>query len=281
MFGATSSLAIVLTAGVTLATFNAVTVPSVNKPPSAESIATALADRTAGMECTQLAFTVADGQVRVSGRVGVQADIDAVSSAVTDVTGSVADVTEVELWPQPFCAALDLVDGTGRMTTGSTRGPVLILDRMGQRPVYRDGDNIFIRIRPPQTPGHLHIVYFNVDGELFHILPGHLGADTAIETADLLTIGIADPAAATPLSQPITISAPLGHGMLLAVQAPEPLLNVAAEPATAATDYIDRLKRRIDELRASGTPAGAILADYAILRLLPRQDGAAAGGSTQ
>lgn len=285
MLGATTSLLAGLAGSVVLATFNTQPVPPPPAPPveAEQPDLVAFAGQLSDRECAEIRVALGEeGLLSVGGRVGSLEALEALEAEVArkmDEWETVvdADLSAVEVWPQPFCAALDFIADPA-VTAGTADGPVILLDRPGKRPVYREGDNIFIRIKSSDTPGHLHVAYFNVDGNVFAILPGHLGNETRLDAPRVLSVGVPSPAQAAPDSPPLTIGKPLGHGLLLAVHAPELLVD-PAEPAETAEVYLEVLRERIAALRKAGTPASAIQVDHTILQLLPQEPGAQAEGT--
>jgi tetratricopeptide (TPR) repeat protein len=136
---------------------------------------------------------------------------------------------------------------------------------------YREGDFIEFRLVAPEYDGYLYLDYYQIDGNVVHILPGPEGA-AMIPRGTQLVVG-------TPESGvQYEILPPFGRELLVLMASPKPLFDEPRREFEYAPLYLEELREGIERLRQSGEGPLAVL--YRAIQTHPRDAVIAAAPDT-
>ena len=126
---------------------------------------------------------------------------------------------------------------------------------------YREGDFIEFRLVAPEYDGYLYLDYYQIDGNVVHILPGPEGA-VAVPRGTQLVVG-------TPESGvQYEILPPFGRELLVLMASPKPLFDEPRREFEYAPLYLEELRDGIERVRQSGEGPLAVL--YRAIQTHPR-----------
>lgn len=126
---------------------------------------------------------------------------------------------------------------------------------------YREGDFIEFRLVAPEYEGYLYLDYYQIDGNVVHILPGPEGA-VAVPPRSELAVG-------TPESGvQYEILPPFGRELLVLMASPKPLFDEPRREFEYAPLYLEELREGIGRLSQSGEEPLAVL--YRAIQTHPR-----------
>ncbi len=238
-----------------------------NVGPTQDEVRAAALATTSTYDCARLDVEVdPDFNLRVEGRVSSSADLRMLQTNLEKVEG-VKDVNSksVEIWPQPICYALDFLENEELVRTAAVDGPKLKLNHDGETPKYTEGDNFHLLVTPSTQPGYLYVVYFNIEGALWSLLPG-LGGKENNDLKRVVEIGVSDDAAPINGQTRLNIGPPLEYSMVMVLHSREPLLSEAEQSSLKqAKAYVDAVRANLEGKNAP------LLSSYRVLRLQPKK----------
>lgn len=181
--------------------------------------------------CARVTAEEAGGRTVLAGFVASPADLDALRQAVAARPKLLLGEVLVAPWPQ--CEAMQTLDAALAVPDR----PVI---EVGPPSEPREGDMLRITIRTPAFPSYLYVSYVQVDGSLVHLVqPG--GASPQPTPANR-TLVLGEGRDGGPR---ITISAPVGREMIIAVASRRPLFAEQLPLRQTEREYLSMLRRAL------------------------------------
>ena len=109
---------------------------------------------------------------------------------------------------------------------------------------YREGDFAEFRVRAPDYDAFIYLDYYQIDGNVVHILPGP-GGSQAVPRRQEIEVGTPESGVS------YEILPPFGRELLVLMVAPQPLFNRPRREFEFATVYLEDLRRGIARLEQS------------------------------
>ncbi len=119
--------------------------------------------------------------------------------------------------------------------------------------VYREAEFIEFRIETPEFASYVYLDYYQIDGNVVHILPAPGGEGASIPAGTALTIGVP--------GEGLTyeIFPPFGRELLVLMASPKPLFDEPRREFEFAPLYLDALGEGVAALRQEGGDSLAVV----------------------
>ncbi len=118
--------------------------------------------------------------------------------------------------------------------------------------VYREGGTIEFRVTAPDYEGYLYLDYYQIDGNVVHILPVPGTDGMATPRGSKVIIGA--PGAAVTYE----IFPPFGRELLVLMASPKPLFDRPRQEFEEALQYLEELRKGTARVRDGGAPLAVI-----------------------
>lgn len=222
---------------------------------SADEVLADVRQRLAPFDCVQLTideFRLADGVLRLGGRV----QSDEQRESVRRAAASVPEVKRVEetfrIVPRPFCQVVDLLQPVVARADGAR---LAVRPRNGCDAVYVKGDSLVITISAARPLRYVYADYFTADREnVAHLLPNPNQQENFFKADTEITLG-------APGTEPQwQVQPPFGTELITVIASAQPLIGSARSLAEPDAGYIDQLRRALQQ-----SAAGDVAAAYCFI----------------
>ncbi|WP_109110292.1 serine/threonine-protein kinase [Azospirillum sp. TSO35-2] len=199
--------------------------------------------------------TVEDGAsgLRITGYVGKDDDAQALRTLIAGLPAGIDVSARVDLRPWPLCEALGVagLPGSADGIDGGSLG--LAFNRPSL--VYRKGDKLEVNVTAGATGGYLTVDYFDIEGNVIHMLPMPLRRDNRLalgDSAKSITLGVAKSSS----DRVYTITPPYGPAMILALVTRDPLFAAERPEVEPAGGYLAALRAALPKDKPGDKPTG-------------------------
>ncbi len=233
-----------------------------------ERIRTTVGDLVEQLKCSSLLFRLGEvGHLSASGRVPSKKIRDKLNRDLSNIDGvTKVSLNNVEVMGRPFCNILDFLENTDLFDLNGDLAPTISLNKRGIRPTYLEGENFYIKVKNHGLPeGHLHVVYFNIEGSAYHLLPGWAGDENM--GIDVIAMGRPDGHQDDDSRYKLTIGKPLERAILIAIYSENPLFSESHQEYKSAETYIAALRNAVGERGATADTKPLVSVSYVILEL--------------
>jgi len=223
-------------------TCTAVFEPEPPKRLTDEEIRKAILDRLGNPPCAKITVAVQSGGVSLSGRVASETQ----RGEVRGIAQSTQDVVQVsdtfDLIPRPFCQVLDLLEPFKEHGEKQGFGLTMRLDKPGDRPGYKKGDNLTVTVQvPTKFASYLYVDYYTevTEAAVGHVMPNRRHKIQALAPGSTTTVDLD-----SGLNQ--VIAEPLGLELITVIASKTPLFAAPRsdiEPSAEA--YLTELRRAL------------------------------------
>lgn len=189
---------------------------------------------------------------RLTGVVEEAEDDGALVSALAQLVPALHFETKLQAVGRPICAAAAITAGFGdqaRLSMAPAAG----------KTDFSDGEIVAIDVDLPEEPGYLYVDYYQLDGQVVHVLPLVDVVQERTETGGRLRFG--DGSAGLTLR----VGPPFGVEMLTVFVAPARLFEEPRPLVEDGETYLIELAERAKQLVGSG---GAVLSDSLLITTL-------------
>ncbi len=162
--------------------------------------------------------------------------------------GAVAAETVSSL-PDRILERLDNVVGTGNGSPSA--GLDLRLNAVDG--VYRAGDLMVFEIRTAAATRHVYLDYYQLDGNVVHILPAPDAYAKPLTGGSTLTIGNEETGAR------FEVLAPFGRELIVLIASPVPLFDAARREFEDAGQYLSALQAGLEKVNQAGAAAPGVV----------------------
>ena len=198
---------------------------------------------TAGLTCAAVTTEVgADNAVRLSGHVSSEEDLARLRQSLAESGGLAAVETDLEVYPWPFCELLAVIAPYRDLEPAPAAG--LAITTAESTTEFREGDDLTLDIFLPRDAKYLYLGYVQTDGRVGYI--------TTMSVREW-----AQGTGAIRYETGFQISGPFGREMILAVTSTRPLFDQPRAAYEPPDEYIEQLRRRLDELRTQNASPAA------------------------
>ena len=187
---------------------------------------------------------------RLTGYVEAVADQAALVAAMATAMPTQNLESELQAIGRPVCAAAAIAGGFRDRDR-------MALAVVGGKPSFADGEIVVVDLTLPTVPGYLYVDYYQLDGQVVHILPL---ADVAREkTRAGGNLRLGDGSAGLTLR----VGPPFGREMLTVFVVPEPLFDEPREVIETAETYLIALAERAKQMAQRDD--GQVLSDAVLI----------------
>lgn len=210
--------------------------------------------------CAKLSASINDvNQVSVRGYLRSQ-DRPALEQAISNLP-DVKDISlaQVETLEWPYCEVRQLLDPLRQHNTEQNLGLRIMANHPDGR--YREGELLVLELTAPSYEAYLYVDYYQLDGNVVHMLPTNLASTKRYPAGKHITLG--QKSAGQRLWQ---IQPPFGTEMISVIAAPQALFAKARPEVEPAKGYMAVLQKLLKE------PDGdAKMADYLSITTGPKR----------
>lgn len=205
----------------------------------------ALASVIASIPCAEVSPQFGPtGELRLTGYVGSEEDVQRLRDSVARVPGIGAVDTALEVYPWPFCEVLQITAPYREANQQDGGGlDVAVADLTGE--VLHAGDQLALEVGLPPEAGYLYLGYVQQDGRV-----GHIGTMPAREWATT--------AGRIRYDTGFEVAEPFGREMIVAITSERPLFD----QARPAYESPEQFMRALREELAAAQPGQKIAADH-------------------
>lgn len=212
--------------------------PGVAPTPDATGSIMQLTQALSGFDCASLSATLSkELRITVSGYLANDADLQRLSTKLTDF-GRVAEVVNqarVAGWPS--CEVLDILHQKTAAQADPATLPAIIPFQHGLS--YTADEKLVVEAAAtPLYDGYLYVDFIQHDGTVLHMLPGPDRKDNAVKAGERILLGNG--------AQEYTIAPPYGTEMLVVVSSPTPLFDKDRPQVEKAKEYLGQLKQALE-----------------------------------
>lgn len=226
-------------------------------PGTAETQGSPLRDGLSGLlgsvPCSrlQIAFDPDTASLRVDGHIPEDGLRDDILSALRAEMGANIGVSDnMALLPRPQCGALSGIGAVGLpQSTDQMTNPLLLGETLHARVLdFTDGELLYFDLTAPDYDAYVYVDYFDADGNVLHLSPNDSAPLIFAPLESTFRVG------ASSQSDPglkLFVGAPFGQEIAVAFAASSPLYDELRPIVEPAEPYLDWLKTRVAEARAT------------------------------
>jgi len=217
--------------------------PMVQRWPD-EKIRQAILERLANQPCAKIGVAVQAGVVSLSGRVASETqrgEVRSIAQSTQDVVPPVSDTFDII--PRPFCQVLDLLEPFKEHGEKQGFGLTMRLDKPGDRPVYKQYDNLTVTIQTPtKFASYVYVDYYTevTQSAVGHVTPNRRQKLQALAPGSTKTVDLDS-------GLNLVINAPFGLELITVIASKTPLFGSTPrddiEPS--ADTYLTELRRAL------------------------------------
>lgn len=224
------------------------------RPPSLEDVRAAAKEVNRNVACSGIDVKETSAGYLLAGYAGSASDAAAMRERIGRLPVSAKLTADIAVRPWPFCDLLSMV-------TPVSADAVPARDRIRiemNKPslVYRDGEVLTLAVKAGAQGGFLTVDYYDLEGNVVHMLPMPLRRDDKLAAGGSITLG-ADHASATTEERVYTISAPYGPGMIVAVLTRKPLFRSDRAEVEPVRDYVGNFRGALSRAQGDGQVVAA------------------------
>lgn len=160
----------------------------------------------------------------------------------------------VQLVPNDMCAVLDVLAAYG---LGRSSGSLRPLNADHE---YTDGEPLVLDITSPADGAYLYVDYFDLEGNVMHLLPSERLKDNRPAAGNTATIGKAGD---------WRVASPFGTELIVLLATPEPLFAAERAPLESGAPYLELLQQKLENLLEKHGQ-DSIFADLAVITTKPK-----------
>ena len=196
-----------------------------------------VARAVAAFGCADVQHAIDRDDVHVSGFMQSQADVRALEAQLKRVSGVKQVIAQLQIRAWPYCELLGIIAPYAKSRLTDAAGMRLrVQDYTG---VLKAGDNIVLDMITPGFPAYAYIDYFQLDGNVVHLLPG-AGANARMLAANSAKVV---PEPYQPLR--LEVRSPFGEEMLVMIASRQPLSALVRPEFEPAREYLPFLKQAL------------------------------------
>ena len=207
-------------------------------PPSAAGVRAALANATSGYRCARLDTTLAaDRSARVSGHLPTSADLERLRAAVMGIPGIGTVAFDVRLMAWPYCQVVDLLQPlSSRQRKDGAR------IALATKAAY-SGERLALAVRVPRFDSFLYIDYYDIKGEVLHLLPNDRDRFNLRPARNRFLLG------KPPLKTCWNLGGSTGEQLVTFIAVQKPLFRTRRPQTESVRDYLESLKTALSRQR--------------------------------
>ncbi|MEO8630413.1 MAG: DUF4384 domain-containing protein, partial [Betaproteobacteria bacterium] len=191
----------------------------------------------AAFGCADVQHAIDRDNVHVSGFMQSPADVRALEAQLKRVSGVNQVISQLQIRAWPYCELLGMIAPYAKSRLPNAAGMRLrVQDYTG---VLKAGDNIVLDMVTPGFPTYVYIDYFQLDGNVVHVLPGG-GANPRMLAANSAKVV---PEPYQPLR--LEVQSPFGEEMLVMIASRQPLNALVRPEFEPAREYLAFLKQAL------------------------------------
>ncbi len=226
--------------------------PAPTPAPTSAADLSKIAGLLAGVACGRLSGDLDEttGSLRLDGHVPSLTERAKIVGALARIEG----ITEIRdggtvILPQPLCQVLDTLRTAGLSASKAHQVRPQMLARPTQAGIKRfaHGERIVVRLTTPRWPAYVHVDFYDLRGQVTHLVPNPQVKRNRFEPGSVLSIG--EQGSGTELRA----GAPYGVNILVAIGTSHPLFDRARPPVESADGYLADLASVIARLRRADT----------------------------
>ncbi|MBB95317.1 MAG: hypothetical protein CML68_12085 [Rhodobacteraceae bacterium] len=236
---------------VSLAAFQSFVAPGATQ--TQDTLRDGLQGLLASVQCSrlQVAFDPDTASLRLDGHIpedGLRAGILGALQAEMGDDITVSD--NMALLPRPQCGALSGISQVGLpQSTDQATNPLLIGETLHARVLdFTDGELMYFDLTAPDYDAYVYVDYYDADGNVLHLSPN---ADVPLIFARAETTFRVGAASQSDPGLKLFVGPPFGQEIAVAFAASTPLADQPRPIAEPAGPYLDWLKTRVAEARAT------------------------------
>ncbi|MGV6847140.1 MAG: DUF4384 domain-containing protein [Marinibacterium sp.] len=239
---------------VSVAAFQSFVAPLSDGGAASNPVRDGLARLLAAQPCSrlQLVFDPDTASLRVDGHIPEDGLRTGILSALRSELGADIPVSDnMLLLPRPQCGALAEMSDIGLpQSTDQITNPLLLGDTLQARVLdFVAGELIYFDLTAPDYPAYIYVDYFDADGNVLHISPNDSVDLMFAEAKSNVRVGAASADETEALR--LFVQAPFGQEITVAFAASAPLYDGFRPLVEPAAAYLDWLRERIADARAS------------------------------
>ncbi|MGZ8218755.1 C1 family peptidase [Methylomagnum sp.] len=226
------------------------------RPATPAELQRRLTALTSEARCAALDGSVtADHRVTLRGFAGYPEDLAQIQAELEKLGARVTLATELRPWPQ--CEALLTFSDALAEHSGLR---VAVMGADARR--LTDGDNLALEVTTPAYPSHLYLTYITANGDAVHLVrpQGRFPKPLAPNTRLVFGNGSGEPG-----QLKLTVSAPFGHEMVVAIATASPLFSEELPKTQIERDYLTQFRQAFLVKPEPGAPARVVSAAVATL----------------
>lgn len=224
------------------------------RPPSLEDVRAAAKEVNRNVACSGIDVKETSGGYLLAGYAGSAADAATLRERIGRLPVSAKLTPEIAVRPWPFCDLLSMVMPVSAEAVPARDRIRIELNKPSL--VYRDGEVLTLAVKAGAQGGFLTVDYYDLEGNVVHMLPMPLRRDDKLAAGGSVTLG-ADHASATTEERVYTISAPYGPGMIVAVLTQKPLFRSDRAEVEPVRDYVGNFRGALSRARDAGQVVAA------------------------
>lgn len=210
--------------------------------------------------CSLLRSAASQGSIHLQGHAHSETDVASVTQRLQALPGVTSVLPSVSLLKDAHCPAIE-VARPFVFANWNVGSPFAIRP---SKLTFVKGDALVLNLVADDRDGFAYVDYYDVFGNVVHMLPRPKAPDNYVRAGERLTLGTGGR-----LGEWV-VAPPYGRDIVIAIKTPEPLFQGPRQrEIEPAEDYVPDLRERLTRL-IERYSADAVLADYALITTQPK-----------